>query len=218
MDNLLAAIALCAGGAILPLASIYLKTAMYTRQQDEQIESGMTSVTTAYLQSGDLIAAVESALAQIPSPLDNVFKLFLVDARLLDANIPNAIRKLRNRLQNRHWQDWCDILLQCHWDRQLRETLPGVIGRLGETRRVQMALDTKLKQQFHSYTLTVLIVLSSIPMMAAIMPDWYDMLMHTVPGKITLGIVLFAMLGTLLWVVRVFRPIDAPGRPKNRSR
>jgi len=190
---------------------------MYMRIQDEQLESGMTSVTNAYMQSGDLVSAIESSLVQIPSPLDNVFKLFLVDAKMIDASIPKAIMKLKDRKSNPHWKDWCNILFQCHSDRQLRNALPSVIQRLGETRRVQMEVDTKLREQFNSYILTLLVVLGSIPLMAVIMPQWFEMLMFTVPGKITLAVVLFAVLATLLWVVRVFRPIDDGGFNKDKK-
>ena len=44
--------------------------------------------------------------------------------------------------------------------------------------------------------------------MGFMMPDWYDMLMHTLPGKITLAIILLAVMATAIWVVRVNQPVD----------
>jgi hypothetical protein len=43
------------------------------------------------------------------------------------------------------------------------------------------------------------------------MPDWYDMLMDTAPGKITLAVILFAVLSTAVWVARINRPVDMGG-------
>jgi hypothetical protein len=44
--------------------------------------------------------------------------------------------------------------------------------------------------------------------MGFMMPDWYDMLMHTLPGKITLSVILFAVLSTAIWVARINQPMD----------
>lgn len=130
---------------------------------------------------------------------------------LIDANVAKAISNMRDRIDNRYWKDWCGVLIQCQTDRQLRFALPGIVQRLGETRRVQMEVDTTIRQQFGDYILTVLIVLGSIPLMSAMMPDWYAMLMNTIPGKITLAVILFAVLSTSVWVARVNRPVDVGG-------
>lgn len=79
-------------------------------------------------------------------------------------------------------------------------------------RRAQMEVDTTIRKHFGDYITTVLIVLGSIPLMGFMMPDWYDMLMHTLPGKITLAVVMFAVMATAVWVVRVNQPVDFDGR------
>jgi uncharacterized protein involved in cysteine biosynthesis len=54
----------------------------------------------------------------------------------------------------------------------------------------------------------------SIPLMAAMMPDWYTMLSQTAVGKITLAVVLAAVLATAVWVARLYRPVVAEGGEK----
>jgi hypothetical protein len=44
--------------------------------------------------------------------------------------------------------------------------------------------------------------------MGAIMPDWYAMLTTTPAGKITLAVVLAAVLATAIWVARLYRPVE----------
>jgi hypothetical protein len=71
-----------------------------------------------------------------------------------------------------------------------------------------MEIDTVIQKHFGDYLITVLIVLGSIPMMSLMMPDWYEMLMHTTAGKITLTVVLAAVLSTALWVAGIYQPHD----------
>ncbi len=127
---------------------------------------------------------------------------------LIDSDVVKALRRLRERIDNRYWRDWCDVLIQCQRDRQLRFALPGIVSRLGEMRRAQMEADTAIRKQLGDYIVTVMLVLGAIPLMGAMMPDWYAMLTGTPAGKITLAIVLAAVLTTAIWVARLYRPVE----------
>ena len=208
LNNLPAALVLAAGLGCSPLIVIRIRTGDYIRSLHEKLESAMGTVTNSYISSGDLIDAVESSQHLLPSPLDNVFRQFYAETQLIDSDIVKALRRMRERVHNRYWNDWCDVLMQCQRDRQLRFALPGIISRLGEMRRVQMETDTTIRKQIGDYIITVMIVLGAIPLMGAMMPDWYIMLTTTVAGKITLAVVLAAVLATSIWVARLYRPVE----------
>ena len=93
--------------------------------------------------------------------------------------------------------------------------MPGIVERLGESRRVQMEVDTTIQRNYRDYALIVLIVLSSVPLMGVMMPEWCDALLYTLPGKITLALVLAAVLATSVWVARANQSIDAKERRKH---
>jgi tight adherence protein B len=208
IDNLPAAIVLATGLAAAPLAIIRIRTGEYVRGLNARLETGMGLITNSYLQSGDLTNAVSDNLKLLPAPLDIIFGKYLVETQFIDASNIRAIELMRERVNNRYWRDWCSVLIQCQHDRQLRFALPGIVERLGETRRAQMEIDTVIQKHFGDYLITVLIVLGSIPMMSLMMPDWYEMLMHTTAGKITLTVVLAAVLSTALWVAGIYQPHD----------
>ena len=84
----------------------------------------------------------------------------------------------------------------------LNRTLSGVVERLSEARQIQLEVDTTLRKHMSDYVVTVLLVLGSIPMMGFMIPDWYAMLLDTIPGKITLAVVLATVLITSVWVFR----------------
>jgi hypothetical protein len=84
----------------------------------------------------------------------------------------------------------------------LNRTLSGIVERLSEMRQIQLEVDTTLRKHMSDYMVTVFLVLGSIPLMGFMIPDWYDMLMNTIPGKITLAVVLATVLATSVWVSR----------------
>jgi tight adherence protein B len=208
LDNVLAGLVLAAGLGISPLIVIRVRTGDYIRSLNERMESTMGTITNAYVAGGDLIGAVENNLHLLPTPLDGVFRQFYTETQLIDSDIVKALRRMRERIDNRYWRDWCDVLIQCQRDRQLRFTLPGIVSRLGEMRRAQMEADTAIQKQLGDYIITVLLVLGAIPLMGAMMPDWYTMLTTTPAGKITLAVVLAAVLATAVWVARLYRPVE----------
>lgn len=208
LDNILAGLVLAAGLGCSPLIIIRIRTGDYIRSLNEKLESAMSTVTNGYISGGDLIGAVENNLHLLPAPLDGVFRQFYTETQLIDADVVKALRRMRERIDNRYWRDWCDVLIQCQRDRQLRFALPGIVSRLGEMRRAQMEADTAIRKQISDYIVTVMIVLGAIPLMGAMMPDWYAMLTTTPAGKITLAVVLAAVLATAIWVARLYRPVQ----------
>lgn len=212
MDNILAGMVLAAGLGCSPLIVIRIRTGDYTRSLNEKLESAMGTVTNSYVSGGDLIGAVENNLHLLPVPLDGVFRQFYTETQVIDSDVVKALRRMRERIDNRYWRDWCDVLIQCQRDRQLRFALPGIVSRLGEMRRAQMEADTAIRKQLGDYIVTVMLVLGAIPLMGAMMPDWYAMLTTTPAGKITLAVVLAAVLATAIWVARLYRPVEGGER------
>lgn len=213
LNNLLAALVLGAGLSATPLIVIRIRTGDYIRSLHEKLESAMGTVTNSYVSSGDFIGTVESSLHLLPSPLDNIFRQFYMETQMIDSDVVKALKGMRGRIDNRYWQDWCDVLIQCQRDRQLRFALSGIVSRLGEMRRVQMETDTIIRKQIGDYIITVMIVLGAIPLMAVLMPDWYVMLRATAAGRITLAVMLAAVFATLVWVSRLYRPAEGGEKP-----
>ena len=129
----------------------------------------------------------------------------------MDANISRAVSNLRASINNPYFRAWCSILIQCQSDRQLRYALPGIVERFSESRRLLQEMDTIIQEHIREYLLTVTIVLGSIPLMGVMMPEWYDMLMGSLPGKIVLAALLLAVLCTALWVSGVNKPLNGGG-------
>lgn len=202
IDNILVSIVLGVGLAMTPLTIIRIRTADYKRMVNEKLEMAMSSVTNSYVATGNLLTAVENVLPMLPAPVNTIFQRFVADMQYVDGNAIRAIQHMREVSDNWYWTEWCNALIQCQDDVSLNRTLSGIVERLSESRQIQLEVDTTLRKHMSDYVVTVLLVLGSIPLMGFVIPDWYSMLMHTVPGKITLAVVLATVLITSVWVSR----------------
>ena len=202
IDNILVSIVLGVGLAMTPLTIIRMRTADYKRMVNEKLEMAMSSVTNSYVATGNLLTAVENVLPMLPAPVNTIFQRFVADMQYVDGNAIRAIQHMREASDNWYWTEWCNALIQCQDDVSLNRTLSGIVERLSESRQIQLEVDTTLRKHMSDYVVTVLLVLGSIPLMGFMIPDWYAMLMDTVPGKITLAVVLATVLITSVWVSR----------------
>ena len=202
IDNILVSIVLGVGLAMTPLTIIRMRTADYKRMVNEKLEMAMSSVTNSYVATGNLLTAVENVLPMLPAPVNTIFQRFVADMQYVDGNAIRAIQHMREASDNWYWTEWCNALIQCQDDVSLNRTLSGIVERLSESRQIQLEVDTTLRKHMSDYMVTVFLVLGSIPLMGFMIPDWYDMLMNTIPGKITLAVVLATVLATSVWVSR----------------
>ena len=206
MDNIAAAIVLGVSLAVLPTVFIRLRASDYKKLLHEKLEIAMSSVTNSYIAMGDLQLAVENVLHLLPEPADAIFRRYLTEMQYISGNHRQALEKLRDEVDLWHWKEWCNALIQCQEDKGLRYSLPALVERMSEQRQLTAEADAAMRRQMTDYMMIVLVVLGSIPLMGIMMPDWYDKLMYTVPGKITLAVVLAIILATLLWVSRAVIP------------
>lgn len=206
MRNIAASIVLGIALAALPLALIRLRASDYRRLLHEKLEIAMSSVTNSYIAAGDLQLAVENVIHLLPEPTDGIFRRYLTEMQYIDGNQRRAIEAMREEADVWHWKEWCNALIQCQEDQGLRYSLPALVERMSEHRQLMLEADAAMRRMMTDYLLVVLVVLGSIPLMGLMMPDWYDKLMYTTPGKITLAVMLAAILCTSLWVSRAMMP------------
>ena len=208
IDNILAAIVLAFGLAMIPIFIIQIRTGEYIRNLNESVETALSVVTSAYVQSGDLIDAVKTSLRAIPSPMDDIFKRFLVDVELINSNVVQALYNMSDRVDRRYFKDWCSVAIQSQSDRELRYAMPGIVERLSEYRQVQLETDTAMRRMYMEYGLIVGIIFVSVPVMGLLMPDWINALLYTLVGKITLAVVLLTIFLCTIGVVQSNKSID----------
>lgn len=197
--------------AIIPF--IYVKNSLeqYEKHISDELGIALSTITTAYERSGNLITAVKENLPSIKPPLKEHFASFISDATIINSNAGQAIRNLRKKVDNAVFHEWCDALIQCESDNTLRDTLQPIVSKLGDIRIVNSELSSMMAAVRMEYYTMVGLVIGNIPLMYLLNKDWFHTLIFETPGKITLGVCGIVIFVTYLFLLKFTKPVEYKG-------
>lgn len=199
--------ALAIGFGALPI--LYLSSAVeyYEKTVRDELETALSIITNAYIRTDDIVVAVRENLDFIKPPLRGAFEKFLQDSAVMPSNKEIIIR-LRDRLDDHVFYEWCTTLLQCQDDRTLKENLNPVVGKLTDIRLVNTqnaAVVATAKTEYYSMAA---FVIASVPLLEVLSPGSLEMLMTSGIGKFLVGIVVDVVLFTFFRLRRATRMVD----------
>lgn len=174
----------------------------------EELETALSIITTSYVRSDDIVAAVRENIKYIKPPLRDVFKSFEGEATAISSNIKRALYKLKSMVDNEIFWEWCDTLIQCQDDRTLKDTLLPIVGKLTDVRIVNSELKTMLSSARNEYWFMVALVVGNIPLLYLLNKDWFHTLLFTTPGKLVCGVCGMVILITALFMMKYTKPIE----------
>ncbi|MDR3121906.1 MAG: hypothetical protein LBU58_11335 [Clostridiales bacterium] len=207
MKNPMLALVLLVGLFWLPDAYFRLSSLRYAKEVGESVETAMSIITNSYLQNEDIKSAILENISRIERPLKEVFREFLAETGFVDASVRNAILRMKLKADNAYFGDWCDILLQCQDDRELKYVLPSIVTKLNSVKRIQAELDTVMFDIYKEFAYVVGIVVLNLPLMALINAEWADMLFHTPVGKLAVAVCFSVVFLASAYVVSVNQPL-----------
>lgn len=208
IDNIFLVPILAIGLALIPI--IYIKTTIsyYDKHIVEEIETGLLIITTSYIRSDDILSAVKENITYLKPPVDNVFRAYLGDATAINSDVKHALRKLKDKIDNRIFQEWVDTVIQCQDDRTLKGSLLPVVAKLSDVSIVNNELKTMLYEPRKEYYMMVALVIGNIPLLYMLNKEWHNTLMNIIPGKIVLSISGAVILFTSLLMMKYTKPIE----------
>lgn len=196
------------GLALVPLWYLRAREAAYKKHLNEELETAVSTITTSYLRTEDLVRSVRENLVHISRPLRDDFEDFIYETDMINANVAAAIHELKRRIPNRIFSEWCDALLQCQSDRNMLHTLPAILEKFSDVRIVQSRLETLMSQPKKEAITMMFLVVANIPLLYVLNRDWFHTLMFSTPGQIVLaacaGIILFAFVR----IQKLSKPIE----------
>jgi hypothetical protein len=200
---------LAAGLALLPFYYVKLTAGRHKRQINTELETALSIITTSYLRGKNtIIRAIEENQPYLNPPAAEVFRNFLLQAKLINSNTKEALAGLKTGIDNAVFHEWVDAVIACQDDYNLKTTLPPIVAKLSDMRVVSAELDLLLFEPVKEYITMVILLLGSIPLMYFLNKDWYQTLMFTDFGKVLLAIcagVIFLSVGA---VAKHTRPIE----------
>lgn len=200
---------LAAGLALLPFYYVKLTAGRHKRQINTELETALSIITTSYLRGKNtIIRAIEENQPYLNPPVAEVFRNFLLQAKLINSNTKEALAGLKTGIDNAVFHEWVDAVIACQDDYNLKATLPPIVAKLSDMRVVSAELDLLLFEPVKEYITMVILLLGSIPLMYFLNKDWYQTLMFTEFGKVLLAICASVIFLSVAAVAKHTRPID----------
>jgi hypothetical protein len=182
--------------------------AYYKKHVETEIETALSSISTAYVRSDNIVGAVTENIGYLKPPVKGMFAGFVAETTAINSDIKTALRHLRERIDNQIFREWCDCLLQCQDDRSMKTSLMPIVNKLTDVRIVNNELKTMLAEPKKEYMMMVILVIGNIPLLYLLNKDWFTALMNTVPGKIVLAVCGVVIAVTSLFMTKYTRPIE----------
>lgn len=189
---------------------IYAKSAIdhYDKHIEQEMETALSIITTSYIRSNNIVSAVGENIGYIKPPITDIFKTFLGDATAVSADLKHSLRKLKSKIDNAIFREWCDALIQCQDDRTLKNTLLPIVNKLTDVRLVNNELKTMIYEPRKEYFVMAAMLFGNIPLLYMLNQSWYHTLMTTTPGTFVLALSGAAVLVTALLLVKYTKPIE----------
>ena len=196
------------GMMCLPIWYVKLTASHFKKDISEELETALSVISSAYIRNEDIVTAVEENVHYLNPPIKNVFTDFLVQLKLIDSDVVKAIEGLKTKIDNDVFHEWCDVLIQCQSDRNLKSTLTPIVTKLSDVRTVNTELELMLAEPRKEFIIMAMLVVATIPILYFLNKDWYEVLMHTGIGKIVLAVDFAAIFICGAFVVKLTRPIE----------
>lgn len=193
---------------ILPYAYVNILLANYNRRISEELETALSIITTNYVSNDDIIFAVEQSIDYINPPVQQSFRKFLTQTKLINSNVKLAIEQLKSEINNEVFHEWCDSLIECQDNVTLKKTLQPITARLSDIRIVNAELRNMLISPRREHIMMVFILLANYPILYFLNADWFDVLMNTFVGQLVNCIVAVVVLVTVVLAYKYTQPIQ----------
>ena len=200
-----------AGFAFAPIWYLRSTAAVYRKHLNEELETAISVVTTSYLRSGDLLKAVKENIPYLNPPVKGNFEAFITEAEMINANMISAINSLKMKIPNQIFHEWCNTSIQCQSDRDMKHTLTFTVQKFSDMRIVQAELEAIINEPKREAFAMMFLVLCNIPLLYLLNHDWFETLLFTLPGKITLAVCSAVILYSFTRIMQLSRPIEYKG-------
>lgn len=193
---------------IAPFAYIRQKGVRLRRMINEELETALSIITNSYMRNENIILAVEENVHYIHPPVKHIFLNFIFNCDYVSSDIKQNLRKLKGSLDNKVFQEWCNVLIACQSDSSLRHILIPIVKKLSYIRIVSVRLDSALYEPVREFVFMLIILLFNFPVFYVLNREWYNILTQTVYGHFTIALVTSIVVFCVINVLRLTRPVE----------
>lgn len=199
---------LALAGVLVPPFAVRLTATSIMRHLAGEVHTTLSVITTNYLRRSDFVGAVQDNIVYFSEPIKGVWQTFLDRYNSNGADISDAVRYIRNMVDDEIWQEWCDGVLLCLEDPTRKHILPLIIHKAVQRSQIQDELDLSLQKPFTETMGVMAIVIFAAVACGSIIPDWGDTLLHDTGGQACIGVIAAACLFAIYKAVHAARPVS----------
>ena len=176
--------------------------------ETEELETALSIITTNYVSNDDIIYAVEQSIDYINPPVQQAFRKFLTQTKLINSNVKLAIEQLKGEINNEIFHEWCDSLIECQDNVTLKKTLQPITTKLSNVRIINAELRNMLMSPRREHVMMVFILLANYPILYFLNSDWFKVLTDTFVGQMVNSIVAIVVIVTVILAYKYTQPIQ----------
>ncbi len=208
LSNILLAMVMTTGFFFMPLLFLHFLHYRYMKTLNDSINLGLSLLTNTYLQIEDLIISVKENVFRVEEPLKQVLLEFITDVEIINPDVKTAITNMKAKVENKFFGRWCDILIQCHDDRDFKNVLPAIVTEMSDVRKQQAELDKTLYPVYKDFFSVSLITIASLPVIQVLNISWYHILMNTLAGRVIVALVFLIIFAATGYVIIFNKPVS----------
>lgn len=164
-------------------------------------------LVTGFLDK-NIIYAVEQSIDYINPPVQQAFRKFLTQTKLINSNVKLAIEQLKGEINNEIFHEWCDSLIECQDNVTLKKTLQPITTKLSNVRIINAELRNMLMSPRREHVMMVFILLANYPILYFLNSDWFKVLTDTFVGQVVNSIVAIVVIVTVILAYKYTQPIQ----------
>jgi hypothetical protein len=198
--------ALAVGLYLLPWQYVRLTGLSAGQSLTEELEMTLSAVTNSYLRTEDIIQSVEENLPATIPPVSIPFEKFLAETSHVSSDVKTAILRMKGGLKNVIYDEWLDALAACQDDRSLKVQLLPIVEKFSDVRQITSELNQIIAEPVREFGVMVAMTFGGVFILRMMNREWYDTLMHTLPGKITLSVIVLVVFISVARVIEASKP------------
>lgn len=194
--------------AAIPFVYVKSLSSKYRRKMGEDLETGLSLITTSYLRNENIVEAIKENFGDLPQSIRGVFEEFCFENEFITPNLNTALNNMKFKINNPIFHEWINALIQCSYNKDVKQILEPTIEKFSILRTVQSDLDVAISQVKLEAILMSVITIGIIPLLKVFNPDWYGILVDTPQGKVSMVLTFLIVAFCLYKIVALSRPLE----------
>ena len=206
LDNLIFAVVLSAGLAVLPWYLIRRKAERHRRKIEDQLADAMVTLANGVKAGLSLVQALDILAAQCPKPINAEFHQIVAEYQL-GKPLDRTLKEAKERLKSENFALFAAAILASHESGgRLNETVERIAKSVLEMQRLERKVQSETAQARKSAVYMALAPAFILVAYYFVDPKNTPMLFTTVPGQILLAAALVLNVAAYLWARAILNP------------